>query len=116
MLSSKRHLSRSADKHEKKSVSVKEIQNCRGKQWFAISNGCFSPLGGFDVQSCKLEVLLDNVSFTVIEIVHGKKIHFRLALLPAQFKCIHKETKWPKPQLLHRGHKIPASTHSTADL
>lgn len=43
MLPSKRHLRRSADKNEKKSISVKEIQNCRGKQCFAISSGCFSP-------------------------------------------------------------------------
>lgn len=35
----------------KKINSVKEIQNWRGKQCFAVWSSCFSPLGGFDVNN-----------------------------------------------------------------
>lgn len=56
MLPSKSYLRGSADKHEKKLISVKQIQNCRGKQCFAVSRaGFFSPLGGFDAKTCQFE-------------------------------------------------------------
>lgn len=77
----------------KKSVSVKEIQNCRGKQCFAISSGCFSPLGGFNVKSFTFESIARWCFFYCYRNCLWKKFHFRLALLPVQFKCIHKETK-----------------------
>lgn len=59
VLPSKMYLRGNLHNHEKLDVIERndilgfyEIQNRRGKQYYAVSNNCFSPLGGFHVKTC----------------------------------------------------------------
>lgn len=58
----------------KKWISVEEIQNCRGKQCFAVSSSCFSVLWDYDVKTCQFECIARQYFFIVTENVHGKNL------------------------------------------